>query len=176
MADGEIVIHSPEDKHLNFMLNKTSKKVYEDITGRFNFNTAISAVMELVNDAYRYKDRAKTVNQPLVKKLVEDLLVILAPFGPHFTEELWKEIGKEDSVHIQKYPMWDEKALVLDEIEIVLQINGKVRDKVVVSKDATRDELEKMALESEKIQKMTEGKKIIKVITVPGKLINIVAK
>ncbi len=176
MGEGEIAIANADDKHLNFMLNKTSKKVYEDITGRFNFNTAISAVMELVNDAYRYKERAQELNQPLVKKLVEDLLVILAPFGPHFTEELWKEIGKEDSVHVQKYPMWDEKALVLDEIEIVLQINGKVRDKIVVGKDATKDELEKMALESEKIQKMTEGKKIVKVITVPGKLINIVAK
>ncbi len=176
MGEGDIVIANADDKHLNFMLNKTSKKVYEDITGRFNFNTAISAVMELVNDAYRYKERAQELNQPLVKKLVEDLLVILAPFGPHFTEELWKEIGKEDSVHVQKYPMWDEKALVLDEIEIVLQINGKVRDKIVVGKDATKDELEKMALESEKIQKMTEGKKIVKVITVPGKLINIVAK
>ena len=176
MGEGEIAIANADDKHLNFMLNKTAKKVYEDITGRFNFNTAISAVMELVNDAYRYKERAQELNQPLVKKLVEDLLVILAPFGPHFTEELWKEIGKEDSVHVQKYPMWDEKALVLDEIEIVLQINGKVRDKIVVGKDATKDELEKMALESEKIQKMTEGKKIVKVITVPGKLINIVAK
>ncbi len=176
MGEGDIAIANADDKHLNFMLNKTSKKVYEDITGRFNFNTAISAVMELVNDAYRYKERAQELNQPLVKKLVEDLLVILAPFGPHFTEELWKEIGKEDSVHVQKYPMWDEKALVLDEIEIVLQINGKVRDKIVVGKDATKDELEKMALESEKIQKMTEGKKIVKVITVPGKLINIVAK
>ena len=176
MGEGDLVIQTKEDKHLNFMINKTAKKVHEDITGRFNFNTAISAVMELVNDAYRYKDKVESYNKPLVKKLIEDLLVILAPFGQHFTEELWTAIGKEDSVHIQRYPQWDEKALVLDEIEIVLQINGKVRDKVVVSKDATRDELEKLALESEKIKSMTEGKKIIKVITVPGKLINVVAK
>lgn len=174
---GDVVVTTKEEKTLNFMLNKSIKKVSEDIGGRFNFNTAISSVMELVNEAYKYKENSKeNINGELVNKVADSLVLMLAPFAPHFSEELWSLMGKEVSVHDSQWPSYDEKALVLDEVDVVIQINGKVRDKITVSKDITKDELEKEALSLEKIVKGTEGKQVVKVIVIPGKLVNIVVK
>jgi leucyl-tRNA synthetase len=177
ISDGELEIKNAADKELNFALNKTIKKVSEEVGDRFSFNTAISAVMELVNDTYRYKEAQKdNLNGPLLKSVVENILKLMAPFAPHFTEELWAVIGKEGSIHNSPWPTFNESALVKDEVEIVVQINGKVREKMVVSTSATKEDLEKSALEMEKIKEQTEGKTIVKVIAVPKKLINIVIK
>ncbi|MBQ6608409.1 MAG: class I tRNA ligase family protein, partial [Firmicutes bacterium] len=106
----------------------------------------------------------------------KELIVILCPFVPHIAEEMWEHIGGKGLCSDQKWPACDEKALVLDEVEIVIQINGKLKDKFVVSKDITREELEKAALESDKVKELTEGKTIVKVIAVPGRLVNLVVK
>ena len=175
LKDGEIVPKTAEDKSLNYRLNFCIKKVREDVGGRFMFNTAISSAMELVNEMYKYKD-GKEVNEPLLKKAMKELILILCPFVPHIAEEMWQHIGGEGLASDQSWPVCDEKALVLDEVEIVIQINGKLKDKMVVSKDMDKATLEKTALESDKVKELTEGKNIVKVIAVPGRLVNLVVK
>lgn len=168
-------ILAPEDKDLHRLIHGTIKKVTEDIEQRFNFNTAISAIMELVNGLYQYKERPNQ-NLQLVKEAIDSLLLLLAPFAPHITEELWEAVGHKDSVHKQSWPAYNEQALVADEVEVVLQINGKVRDRLVVPAQIDRAELEKAVLVMDKAKAAIEGKEIVKIITVPGKLVNIVVK
>ncbi len=173
----ELVIKTKEDKELNFVINNTIKKVTEDIEERFNFNTAISAVMELVNEVYKYKEIEEgKINSPLLKLAVDTILVLLSPFAPHITEELWHYLGYKESIHEQSWPKYNERALVKEEIEVVIQVNGKVREKIEVSKDISKEDLEKVALNSERIQGYIKDKNIVKVICVPSKLVNIVVK
>lgn len=168
---------SKDDKHLRFMIHNTIKRVTEDIEGRFNFNTAISAVMELVNDLYKYKENNKAAIQgSLLKEGISTVIILLAPFAPHITEELWQLIDGEGSVHQLDWPQYDPNALIKDEIEVVLQINGKLRDKITIPAEITREEMEKLAMENERIQAMLAGAEIVKVIAVPKKLVNIVVK
>ena len=168
---------SEEDQKLRRALHASLKKVTEDIETRFNFNTAISAMMELVNAMYAYKDAQKEANSGLVYETVSTLLKMLAPFVPHITEELWHDvIDDTSSVHDQSWPKYDEEALRVDSIEIVLQINGKNRDRLTVPADADKAALEKMALSDEHIKAHLEGKKVLKVICVPGRLVNVVAR
>jgi leucyl-tRNA synthetase len=177
LKSGEVSIKDKDDKNLNYSLNKTLKKVTEDINERFNFNTAISSVMELVNDLYKYKEIKKdNLNIELLTDVIEKLITIMSPFAPHFAEELWEIIGNEGSVYLMDWPKYDEDALIKDEIEIVVQVNGKVKERLVVSTDITKEDLEKAALNDEKIVKLIDGKKIVKVIVVPSKLVNIVIK
>ena len=157
-------------------LHRVIKKVTEDLDNNFNFNTAISAIMELVNAMYAHKDKAESVNADLANELTHNLVLLLAPFVPHITEELWHELGETDSVHTMNWPTYEESALKVDEVEVVLQVNGKVRDKLTVSVNITKEELEALAKESSRVQEFTEGKQIVKVIYVPGKLVNIVVK
>ena len=176
-ADKTIEINSKEDKELNFVINNTIKRVTEDISGRFNFNTAISGIMGLVNETYKYKEIEKEkINSSLITKALETILVLLSPFAPHMTEELWHVLGKGDSVHKQSWPGYDSKALIKEEVEIVIQVNGKVREKIMVNKNISKDDLEKAALNNDRIKSFIDGKNIFKVICVPGKLVNIVAK
>lgn len=163
------------DKSLNYMLNAAIKKVSEDVGGRFSFNTAISSIMELVNEMYKYKEQPE-FNRGLYAKAVRELILILSPFTPHICEEMWEEIGEKESVATMSWPKFDEKALVKDEIEIVVQINGKVKEKLNVANNLGREELEKAALDNPKVQALTDGKTVVKVIAVPNKLINIVVK
>ena len=157
-------------------LHRVIKKVTEDLDNNFNFNTAISAIMELVNAMYAHKDKAESVNADLANELIHNLVLLLAPFVPHITEELWHELGETESVHTMNWPTYEESALEVDEVEVVLQVNGKVRDKLTVSVNITKEELEALAKESSRVQEFTEGKQIVKVIYVPGKLVNIVVK
>lgn len=165
-----------EEKELNRMVHFTIKKVTEDISERFHFNTAISAVMELINAGYSYRDNVDldSQNLQLVRKVIETSVMLLAPFAPHITEELWQVLGKEGSVHMAKWPEYDEAALVQEEITLVVQINGKVRDRIVVPAKASKEEIEKMAVENEKIKKLIIDKEIKNIVLVPQKLINIV--
>lgn len=163
------------DRDLRRLLHGTIKKVTDDITQRYNFNTAISAIMELVNGLYLYRDKEKQ-NMSLVKEAIDTLIVLLAPFTPHFSEELWEATGHQNSVHRQPWPAYSEEALVAEEIEVVLQINGKVRDRIVVPAQYGPQELEKAVLEMDKAKAAIEGKTLVKVITVPGKLVNIVVR
>lgn len=165
-----------EEKDLRRILHVTIKKVTEDVGNRFNFNTAISSVMELVNAMYVAKDQNTVTNVGLLREVIANLLKLLAPFAPHIAEELWNQVIGQDSVHKQQWPVFDAEAIVLEEVEIVLQINGKVRDKIVVPAGLTQIELEKKALEQEKVEELVAGKQIVKVICVPQKLVNIVVK
>lgn len=167
-------ISGDADKNMAYWLNYAIKKVSDDIGERFNFNTAISTIMELVNEMYRYK--AGTVNPGLFGAAIKDLIIMLAPFVPHVTEEMWEHLGYEGSVHDQNWPEYDEKALVKDTVEIVVQVNGKIKEKLDIAGGLSREEMEKTAMENEKVKGLIEGKNVVKVIAVPGKLINIVVK
>lgn len=164
------------EKELRRVLHQTIKKVSDDIGDRFNFNTAISSIMELVNALYAFKDQQESGNSGLIYEVVTSLVKLLAPFAPHITEELWSELGQAGSIHKQNWPKYDADALKLDEVEIVLQINGKVRDKLVVPANLDKKALEELALEQEKVKKLIDGKQIVKMICVPQKLVNIVVK
>ncbi|HEY9060143.1 MAG TPA: leucine--tRNA ligase [Pseudobacteroides sp.] len=167
-----------QDKEIRYVINHTIKKVTDDIGERFNFNTAISAVMELINALYAYKEKVsdEQKNKAVLKEAVDSLVIMLAPFIPHATEELWSLIGRSGSVHDQQWPKYDAEALVKDQIEIVVQINGKVRDKLVVPAKLNQKELEETALSNDKAKELIEGKTVVKVIAVPGRLVNIVVK
>lgn len=168
-------VKTAADKSMNYMLNATIKKVSEDVGGRFSFNTAISSIMELVNEMYRYKEQPD-MNVGLLGKAVKDLILILSPFTPHICEEMWEHIGQKESLTTMAWPEFDEDALVKDEVEIVVQINGKVKDKVMVANNASKEDLEKIAMENEKIQALLEGKTVVKVVAVPNRLLNIVVR
>ncbi|MDL0394049.1 leucine--tRNA ligase, partial [Clostridioides difficile] len=155
-----------QDKDMRYTIHSTLKKVTADLSEKFGFNTAISALMELINDMYKYKE-LDNINEAVIKEGVQTIVTIIAPFAPHLGEELWTMIGKEGSVFDIDWPKYDEKALVKDEIEVVVQVNGKVRGKLTVNSNISKDEMEKVALEDEKIKGLVEGKTIVKVVAVP---------
>ena len=165
------------DKDLRRVLHNSIKKVTNDIETRFNFNTAISTMMELVNALYAYKEAAKELNAGLVYEAISDLIKMMSPFVPHITEELWRgAIDANSSVHEQSWPECDEEALKVDNVEIVLQVNGKVRGRLTVPAEATKEELEKIAMADANVQAHIGDATVRKVICVPGRLVNIVAK
>ncbi|WP_347549213.1 leucine--tRNA ligase [Pseudalkalibacillus hwajinpoensis] len=146
--------------------HETVKKVTEDMEG-LRFNTAVSQMMVFVNEAY--KQETVSVN------LMEGLVKLLSPIAPHLAEELWQALGHEETLAYANWPMFDESKLTVDEVEIVVQINGKLRAKISIPAEASRDEMQEIALEHEKIKDQLDGKTLRKVIAVPGKLVNIVA-
>ena len=162
------------DKSLDFMMNTSIKKVTEDAGGRFNFNTAIASIMELVNEMYKYKNG--DINLPLFNKAIETLLTLLNPFSPHITEELWSQLGHEDRLYNRAWPVCDESALVKDEMQIILQINGKLKDKLMLPNNSDKEVVEGAARASERFKEATEGREVIKVIYVPNKIINFVVR
>lgn len=167
-------VKTEADKSMAYWLNYAVKKVSDDIGTRFNFNTAISTIMEMVNEMYRYKEGE--VDPGLFGASVKTLILLLSPFIPHVAAEMWEHLGYEGALHEQPWPEYDEKALVKDSIEIVVQINGKIKDKINIPGDMSRDDMIKLADENDKIKALTEGKNVVKVIAVPGKLINLVVK
>lgn len=168
---------SEADKDLRRVLHSSIKKVTNDIETRFNFNTAISTMMELVNALYAYKEAVKEPNAGLVYEAISDLIKMMNPFVPHITEELWRgAIDANSSVHEQSWPECDEEALKVDNVEIVLQVNGKVRGRLTVPAEATKEELEKIAMADANVQAHIGDATVRKVICVPGRLVNIVAK
>ena len=164
---------SAEEVDLRRVLHTTIRKVTEDVRDRFMFNTAISSVMELVNAFYAFQE--KELSPALARETASALLRMLAPFAPHITEELWERLFT-GSVHVQKWPACDASALTRDEIEVVLQINGKVRGRVKIAADLDREAMERIVTELPRAKELTEGKTIVKVVCVPGKLVNIVVK
>jgi leucyl-tRNA synthetase len=157
-------VYSPK---LERIIHETIKGVSEDYEA-MKFNTAIAKMMTLVNEY----NKQETIS----KADYEVLLTLLNPVAPHVTEELWQMLGHETLLVFESYPEYDEAKLVKDEIELVISINGKLRDKIVVENNLDKQELEKIALQSEKIQGYVEGKQIVKIIVVPNKLVNIVIK
>ncbi|SIT85545.1 leucine--tRNA ligase [Edaphobacillus lindanitolerans] len=168
-ADGSLSakITEENDGKLDKVYNQTVKKVTEDLEAMHN-NTAISQMMVFINEAYK----ADT----LPKEYAEGFIKMLSPICPFITEELWRILGHEETIKYESWPVHDEAKLVDDEVEIAVQINGKVRSKVVVPADVTKEELEKAALAEPRVKELTEGKEIKKVIGIPGRLVNIVVK
>ncbi|MDD2190575.1 MAG: leucine--tRNA ligase [Eubacteriales bacterium] len=166
---------SVDDKKMAYVMNASIKKVTADVGDRFNFNTAISSIMELVNEIYRYKE-TEDPNTGLLKAAVENLILILSPFTPHICEEMWEHIGNKGTVYHEKWPVYDETALIKDSIEIVIQLNGKVREKIEVANGLNKEQLEEVVMENEKVKSLLEGKEILKVISVPNKLFNVVIR
>lgn len=160
-------IQDSSDTTLEKVYHQTVKKVTEDYEG-IRFNTAVSQMMVFINDCYK----AEVIPTEYAKGFVK----LLSPIAPHIAEELWSILGHEDTITYATWPTFDESKLVDDEIEVVVQVLGKVRAKVTVAKDITKEELEKVALADSKVQEFIEGKAVVKVIVIPGKLVNIVVK
>ncbi|MHB9144112.1 MAG: leucine--tRNA ligase [Symbiobacteriia bacterium] len=166
------------DRELLRLVHRTVKKVGEDIDQRFAFNTAIAAIMEMVNGIYAYREGVQNEEQnaQVIGEALEKLVLLLAPFAVHLTEELWEMTGHEGSVHAMPWPAYDEAALETDTVEVVLQVNGKLRDKLVVPARLDEAGLRSEALASPRVQQHIEGKQVVKVITVPGRLVNVVVR
>ena len=154
------------DPSMERIYHQTVKKVTEDYDN-LHFNTAISQMMVFVNEGYKA--------EKISKEFIEGFVKLLYPITPHLGEELWRKLGHEDTITYEPWPTYDESKLVEEEVEVVIQVMGKVRAKITVPKDISKEELEKEALNNERIQQWIEGKTIRKVIVVPGKLVNIVA-
>ena len=168
---------SEDEKTLRQAFHSALKKVTVDIEERFNFNTAISAIMEAVNAAYRYtRKKGENVHAGTMAEILPMLVLMLAPFAPHLGEEMWQRLGQKESVHLQPWPEYDPAALQVEEVEIAVQVNGKVRAHLTVSSGLEKAELEKIAAADERIKRFTDNKEIVKVISVPGKLVNIVVR
>ncbi len=166
-------------KDLRRITHAAIKKVTEDIDGRFHFNTAISAVMELVNGLYAFElskddNMERDIAVRVLREAVESTVMLMAPFVPHITEELWEILGHSASLFDARWLSYDEEAVKADEILIVVQVNGKVRSRITVPADASDDEVKQTALAADRIQKYLQGKEPRKVILVPKKLVNVV--
>lgn len=167
--DGTIAgkIQASDDKTLEKSYHQTVKKVTEDYEG-IRFNTAISQMMVFINDCYKA--------DVIPTEYAEGFVKMLAPMVPHVAEELWKILGHGETLSYAQWPTYDESKLVDDEVEIVVQVLGKVRAKIIVAKDASKEEIEKVALADDKVQEYIAGKNVVKIIVIPGKLVNIVVK
>ncbi|MCI5812243.1 MAG: leucine--tRNA ligase [Limosilactobacillus coleohominis] len=160
-------ISTINDGKLDKIYNQTVKKVTEDYE-RMHFNTAISQLMVFVNEAYKVDD--------LPVEYMEGFIKMISPIMPHMAEELWSQFHESDTITYQPWPTYDPNKIVEDEVEMIVQVNGKVRAKIKMAKDTDRDEAEKLALADDNVKKFTDGKDIKKVIVVPNKIVNIVAK
>lgn len=163
-----------DDKELLLMMNAAIKKVTEDAGGRFNFNTAISSIMELVNECYRYKELDNARIDILVEA-VKNVIILLYPFAPHIAEEMWEGFDS-GRLEDQSWPSYDESALERDEVEIVVQINGKIKEKLMVDSKLDKKGLEDFVMSNENVINHIDGKNVIKVIPILGRLVNIVVK
>ena len=162
-------------KKLRFKEHETIRRATRDIENEFQFNTVIAAIMELVNEMYHVKDELRDSDPKALSSAIATALTLLSPVAPHICEELWQVMGHEAGLTAQSWPTYDEKALVKDEVTMVVQVNGKVRGKFQAPNNAPQDEVEKIALELENVGKFIEGKTVRKVIVIPNKLVNIVA-
>jgi len=164
-----------EQRLLRQKTHRTIQRVTEDIE-RFHFNTAISAIMELVNEIYTsgLKDREDEISKRIMREAIETTVILLSPFVPHLAEELWEHLGEKESILKRPWPDYDPEAVSREEILIVIQINGKLRDRITVPASYGEEEIRDWALKSERVKKYTEGREIRKVIFVPQKLVNIV--
>ncbi|GAA0098705.1 leucine--tRNA ligase [Clostridium perfringens] len=162
------------EKELNYWRHNTIKSVTDD-TDKLQFNTAIARMMEFINALSKYTQE-KEMNLDFLKDVVSDYLRLLAPFAPHFSEEQWSLLGNSYSIFNEAWPKFDPKALVKDKVEIAIQVNGKIKNKIMVSSDLDEEGIKAAALADEKIIASTEGKTVLKVIVIKGRLVNIVVK
>jgi leucyl-tRNA synthetase len=162
-------------------IHATIKRVTDDIERDFGFNTAISAIMELVNAVHAFEaasldGMAAQERAALLAEAVETALLLLGPFCPHVTEELWAHLGHDSSVFRQPWPVADPAALTRKEVAVVVQVDGKVRGRLTVEVDAAQDHVQRLALEDDKVRPWLEGRAVDRVVVVPNRLVNIVTR
>lgn len=173
---------SEKDEEIQKKLHQTVKKVTESIEDDFHFNTAIAAVMELLNDMTTYKQEVidkndvSTESKKIWKEVLDKVILLIAPFAPHIADELWEIIGNKTFTFEEEWPTFEEELTKEHKMNLVVQINGKIRETIPAKIGLPKEEYEKLAFDSEKIKKAIEGKEIVKVIVVPNKLVNIVVK
>ena len=173
---------SEKDEEIQKKLHQTVKKVTESIEDDFHFNTAIAAVMELLNDMTTYKQEVidkndvSTESRKIWKEVLDKVILLIAPFAPHIADELWEIIGNTTFTFEEEWPTFEEELTKEHKMNLVVQINGKIRETIPAKIGLLKEEYEKLAFDSEKIKKAVEGKEIVKVIVVPNKLVNIVIK
>jgi leucyl-tRNA synthetase len=177
---------SPEGRAIQRKLHQTIKRVSDDFQGRWHFNTCISAIMELVNTLYAHEEHVARALMPandssspdvaFLGEVQRDLVLLLAPFAPYLAHELWEMLGEQGSLLRAPWPKYDAELAKEEEIEIPVQINGKLRGRVTVPADATQEFVLERAFADEKVQAAIAGKQIVKKIYVPGKMVNLVVK
>ena len=163
-----------EGKALRRVVHKTIRKVTDEIEGRFHFNTAIAAIMEMVNALNAFEPKNDPRNAAVLREALTSLVMMLAPFVPHAAEELWEGLGNKGSLAEISWPSYDSAAAVDEELVVVVQVNGKLRDRITMPVSATEEEFRAAALAAERVRSFIDGKIVRKVIVVPGKLVNIV--
>ena len=156
------------------LTHKTVRRVGEDLE-RFKFNTALAALMEYTNALNRHWEQ-RSVSSDNWRDATEKLILMLAPMAPHVAEELWEQTGRAYSVHRQAWPDWDPDLAADEVVTLVVQVNGRVRDKIEVSADVTEDRARQLALSSRRVQAHVEGKEIARLVYVPGRLVNVVVR
>jgi leucyl-tRNA synthetase len=162
-----------EQKAVRRKLHETIRKVSDDIGRRYTFNTAIAAIMELLNELYRFEDESAQ-GHAVMRQAVNAVVLMLSPIVPHISQKLWQQLGHDSLIAEQPWPRYDESALERDSIELVVQVNGKLRSRISVPADADNTAIENIALKDEKIQLNIQHKTVRKVIVVPGRLVNLV--
>ncbi|MFW6037555.1 MAG: leucine--tRNA ligase [Desulfonatronovibrio sp.] len=166
------------EKTLRTKEHESVQKITRDMIDKFQFNTAIAGTMELVNAIYHFKEQAgdSPNRQAVLSSAISTVASVLAPITPHICEEIWSMLGYDYYLSQSSWPVYDQRALEKDEVLVVIQVNGKLRSKISAAPDASREDLRETALQDEKIQKFIQDREIVKVIVVPGKLVNIVVK
>jgi leucyl-tRNA synthetase len=167
---------SPEARRIRRKLHQTIKRVSDDFQGRWHFNTCIAAIMELVNELYGVEENIARIPASLLSDVQRNLVLLLHPFAPYVTSELWEMLGERKDLLRAPWPKYDPALAKEEEIEIPIQVNGKLRSKIVVSADADQNTIQQTAQSDEKLKAAIRGKQIVKVIVVPGKLVNVVVK
>ena len=172
----KVSVKTPKERELRRKLHAMIKKITEDIEGGFKFNTAISGLMELLNHLVDYLNTVPESewNKHLLREIAEKMVLILSPFAPHMAEELWQDMGMKGLVVEQSWPSYDPEALKVEEVEIAVQINGKIRDRVMIPVDADEETVRKLILERERVKRYLNGKEPKKFFYVKGRLVNIV--
>jgi leucyl-tRNA synthetase len=168
---------APQARALQRKLHQTVKRVSTDFQGRWHFNTSIAAVMELVNQLYATEEqKGNGIPDVLLAQVQRDMVLLLAPFAPYLAHELWEMLGERENLLHAAWPKYDPALAKEEEIEIPVQVNGKLRGRIVVPADASEEEMRTRALAEEKVQAFIAGKQVAKMIIVPAKLVNIVVR
>jgi leucyl-tRNA synthetase len=179
-SEGEAPIPSeltPAGRDLRRKVHQTIDKVTRDIEERIQLNTAVAALMELVNEIYRLEDEvAQGPDRPVLREALDVLVRLLNPFTPHICEELWARLGHAESLVRAEWPAFDAEAAREDEVELAVQVNGKVRGRITVPRDAAEEDVKTKALEEPRVAEQVQNKTIHKVLVIPGRLVSVVAK
>jgi len=168
----------PADRRVLRKLHQTIRRVTDDFNGRWHFNTSIAALMELMNLVLEQREIEKQafMSRSVLREFQRKFLLMLHPFAPYLAHELWEMLGERSNLLRAPWPQYDSALAREEEVEIVVQINGKIRDRLFVSADASEEELRQLALAAPKVQSTLDGKKVVRAIVVPGKLVNIVVR